>query len=456
MNALLDDDVAVATPASPITPAFVENNILLTASSIPDTSSDSATPRRVMFCGTVNDWCPSDALSCTPQDALKNYEWSISQSLGSPVGVQDWCHGWQALSAFPALLEEPEFNLSVPPSPTTLLLAAREEEKLHVQRSLRSRAYNVVMRRKRVDMIRLNLNPFEQEMKQTNHWNQRLAFGRTRSFNLTRITPPPKEPKPKPEKVISLVSVLECGALDCSTSFDAETPASIRKDHELRYYDQGYDSDPEDFTSFHRRNRPSPTNKENRNTFTAINDRMRFPDLDNLSVLVQDFLNERTTLLWHRDVQKYPGSTSSVAVNVWVERGQRLNRDVLLPKLCWMPLSASNQSNTTTTNRILHQSEQTCSVELLDISRVLETIKVDRSRYPFVRLPCSFVLRTLHDEYILEASSPQERNRLVQTIKHVVARFASTVLLQDEKAILEFFASRLQGPGEMPRVFTGN
>ena len=295
------------------------------------------------------------------------------------------------------------------------------------------------------------MNPFDHDDYSANQWNQRLAFGKTRSFNLSNMTTPRTSPKPKPrkEKRISFVSVLECGALDCSSSFEAETPATIRKAHEEQCFHQGYDSDPEDFTSSRRIFLRSPTNKENRNGLNNFHGH-NFADLANLSTLVQDFMNERITLLLHRNVMHYPSSSSSMAVHFWVERGQRLNRDIILPKLVWMPVTTNRTAECGNT-KILHQRHQTYNIELLDISRVLEITKVDRSRYPFVRLPCSFLVRTMNEEFIFEASSEGERKRIVETLKHVVARFASTVLLQDDKAILDFFSHRSQGPGEQPR-----
>jgi hypothetical protein len=53
---------------------------------------------------------------------------------------------------------------------------------------------------------------------------------------------------------------------------------------------------------------------------------------------------------------------------------------------------------------------------------------------------------------MFEASSEAERDRIVESLKLTVSRFAAKIIVQDKKVMDEFFSSFLSAvPGEAPR-----
>jgi hypothetical protein len=422
----LDDDVGT-TPAT-------ERTISTKSSSC--SSSNPPTPRRLNFCG-VQEWCQTDnGLGLTD---LVKVEYTINNSLGSTVEINDWCQGWQAWSAFNGLTLIDSERYSNQVKSAQLSKTDENEWKLCVQRSLRSRAFDMTLRKKRLASLQQNLNPFDEKCQEP------PALQKTKSFHVNEKYHHTQQAKKKREKAkISLISVLDCSALRCSAVPDVNSPAVIRKEHQEVCIDQGYDSDPELFS------RPTKTSIAATTTAPRHDKpkKLDFVPCDafgdpGLSRLVHDFFNEKITLLLHRDCRKNHSTRTSCAVHAWVDRGQRLRDRIILPKFVWMPVTQNN-------NTVKRQCDETFSVDLLDICRLLNVTQLDRTRYPFARIPNSFLLRTMQEDLIFEASSHEERNRLVHTLKHVVARFASKILLQDESAISEFFAHRLPGPGDMP------
>ena len=86
------------------------------------------------------------------------------------------------------------------------------------------------------------------------------------------------------------------------------------------------------------------------------------------------------------------------------------------------------------------------SIRLLSICRVLEAPthgELDRELYPLARPSCSFMLKTAapdNQEYLFEASTPEERDAIVQRWKVCIARFAALAVMEDLDAICrEFF-----------------
>jgi hypothetical protein len=260
-----------------------------------------------------------------------------------------------------------------------------------------------------------------------------------------------KQKKIKPPQVLTLASVWECGSsLDCTDTSNrnvAHSPAVIKRQCKEECVHSGYDSDPEDFarTTITTVVAATINNKENEQLHPVVN----VEDEDAVQTLVQEFLNEKITLILHQDSRSSRSSTQakSQAVHVWVERGQNLHDRIILPKLVWTPIAKKTKKSG---SRIQYQRNETCCVELLDISRIIEVGKLDRRRYPFVRVANAFLIKSVNEFFIFEASSEHERNRIIETLKLLVARFAAKILLKDSTAIDEFFAFSAPGPGEKP------
>jgi hypothetical protein len=163
--------------------------------------------------------------------------------------------------------------------------------------------------------------------------------------------------------------------------------------------------------------------------------------------VVQEFLNQTSTLVHHPTTTSSSGVTqpsSPVAVNGWLERGQRL-RTTIQPKWMWKPKPRDLAAG---------QNFQipVKGIELLEITRIFKVERIDRNRYPLAKPRHCFIIKTLDDEeFCFEAKSFAERNRLVYSLKMVIARFGAQLIMADYRVYNEFFATTESVPGEAPR-----
>jgi hypothetical protein len=139
---------------------------------------------------------------------------------------------------------------------------------------------------------------------------------------------------------------------------------------------------------------------------------------------VQEIMNQRFTMVWHQDVEK---KSTPVAIVAWIERGQQLDRQLIQPRLVWKRLHDGGAPN------------ERHSVDLLDISRILEVDHIDRNIYPLAQQRNCLCIRTLDGKMMFQASDEKERNRLCRDLKLVVARLASKIILDDQHLFNEFF-----------------
>lgn len=160
-------------------------------------------------------------------------------------------------------------------------------------------------------------------------------------------------------------------------------------------------------------------------------------------------MNEKFILVWHRSIKPDTLSTGTPqGMIAWIERGRQLNSGLIQPKLVWRPVKEHEGE------RLRLGLSTPCleSLELLDISRILEVNRINRKLYPFAKRKSCFLLETLDRKMLFEASSESERDHIVNGLKLMVARFASKVIVQDREVLDEFFTSFLSKvPGEAPR-----
>ena len=187
----------------------------------------------------------------------------------------------------------------------------------------------------------------------------------------------------------------------------------------------GYDSDPECFgrTPWVR----SPPRAEREPTARRLFALDVMRDEETLKEAATSILNEQWTLILH-EANKRPQ-----AFHVWMERGQRLAKTVVAPKLCWKALPKKGTRNG-------FRSMSASTIDILDIQRVLPLDEIDRTRYPLAKAGDSFLLKTVDLELCWQASSEEERDRLVGLWKLTVARFGSMLVTGDDKGIEEWFA----------------
>jgi hypothetical protein len=148
-------------------------------------------------------------------------------------------------------------------------------------------------------------------------------------------------------------------------------------------------------------------------------------------------MNERLELLWHPTQSAKCPNLSPLGVKVWIESGVYLNDgNFLLPKLTWAKASSMT---------ILQR------LDLLDICRICPMDNVDRTVHPFVLTKQSFFVETQTDILVFQANNTETRDRIVFSLKLVVARLASLLMLRDMRAAEEFFSTTsAHVPGEAP------
>jgi len=393
-------------PASPETP--------LTIYELPSSPS-----RLLDLCGfSVQDWCNSNhcALAATCETACGSHhastspgddstqqhmQSSICVSLGTMDGL---CQPWQ---------------VSFPPRSVT-----QNKQMYHRHHTTKRRNLDLHKRRAHLNSLRRDLNPFT-NMTTAASERQRYPFSKSQSFN-RYSSPPSKASKPKdgkttPTTTTGLPLVWACGGF---SSANHDSPAAIR----LQWEDecQGYDSDPEDYSP----RRSSSSNKENNNSVPT-------PQINDDSTL-EEFLNSRSTLILHE-------KGKSVAVHVWVELGQRLHNQTILPKLVWRPCRDSFKAPTE-------------RMDLLDICRIRPPTSggVDRTRYPFARTDRILQIHSVRGPVVtLEARSTSERDRWMTLSKLAVSVFAAQLLTNDPTALTLFFvdSEAAVGPGEEPLLW---
>ncbi len=248
--------------------------------------------------------------------------------------------------------------------------------------------------------------------------------------------------------------------LQTISSFDdVARKARNQDDDDLLYYD----SDPEDARErtlrkgprevMARREEASIRKTVRRRESLDILDTSRFGlgrrwkrlGQDVLSDIIEATKNEKICLLWH-PTNDSNNNMSPVCVNVWVESGIYLtDGSFLLPKLTWLPAHEKNLEN-----RELNVSDRSPgSLELLDVCRVKECQSIDRNLHPFANVERCFVIQTQNARYVFEAQSKQEKGRVVNGLKLVIARLASLLMLKDLRAVDEFFGGNAV-PGEAP------
>ena len=165
--------------------------------------------------------------------------------------------------------------------------------------------------------------------------------------------------------------------------------------------------------------------------------------------IIEATKNEKFTLMWHptqtkSDTDDLP---TVVCVKMWVEAGVYLvDGTFLLPKLTWLPVHEQNLHA-----RVLNTNgDSPGSLDLLDVCRVKECETIDRNQYPFAHVDRSFIIQTQAGKQLFEAQSKQERGRVVNGLKLVIARLASLLMLRDVRAVDEFFCGNNSVPGEAP------
>lgn len=312
----------------------------------------------------------------------------------------------------------------------------------NIKSGLRNRAFDLDGRKMRVHRLSQNLSPFAS--------SHSTPIYRSRSFSIedhanaiVRVSK---------DKRRSLASVLQLCTMP--ENVITESPIKRKRSQDGIVADVCYDSDPEDFTRKRTSQRVEAqlqAEKENIQNY----EKFSYPRSISTSptgnwddqlneaayrTVVQEFLNQTFTLIFHPNSKRMPQSGrvpqgAPVGVHAWLERGQQLY-DPIQPKWMWRA-----KPGTGTGIQIVS------GIELLDISRIWKLHKVDRTVYPLAKPRHCFVVKTIDkEEYCFEAKSTMELNRVVYSLKLVIARFGAKVLMADHSVYDEFFASTKAEP----------
>ena len=256
--------------------------------------------------------------------------------------------------------------------------------------------------------------------------------------------------------VLELCTMYESIQLDSPDFVRAHTPKKM-EDEEL-----SYGSDPEDFT---RRRLHSgvrgPANASdsfdsqylNQSQISISSPNRSFHDVCNdqlFSIIVQEMFNKTTTLVLHPILdQNRPGAVQSsrpVAVDAWVERGQHLAYALVQPKWIW-----KNKGQMGGQQSSARQKFSVQGIELLDITKILKMEDTVECNESFAKASHCFIMKSIyHEEFCFEAKSRSVRNRIVDSLKLLIARFGAQVLTGDDQVYYEFFWTGDAAPGEAP------
>jgi hypothetical protein len=400
--------------------------------SLDDTSH--VTPKRVSFCGlgdcpnyspmatfakTTNLWSDED-------DDTMQIQQKISAILSVPSCDNSWLNYWQV------------WGLICNDSNTSSKEQDAKEAKRHIQRVLKNRAFDLNAKHQRLYSLRKDLCPFSFSTATVNNHssNASVPMGRFRSYSghdRTRSKSTPRAVTPE-KPVPFLQRAFQCGSTN-------DSPVFIKTNKEEMFYD----SDPEDFVG-RRHGRHPAQDKEN--IFRMKPTISRRQD-DPVAALVQEMMNEQMTLILHDDTASAK-QLRPHGVICWIERGQQLRNSIIAPKLFWKSIQTPKMmSEQQATNHVFN------SINLMDISRILPATNetVDRTQFPFCKPKHAFFVRTLDQSLLLQTNSATERDRIVKSMRLVVARLGSLLLTNNGRLADEYFAFADQGrlgPGEEP------
>jgi len=236
---------------------------------------------------------------------------------------------------------------------------------------------------------------------------------------------------------------------DIVTPINTDKALFVSDDDELH----GYDSDPE---LFHAASSSSfgvevrgQTNKnadegEVPGSQSSAN-RTKLPRFINLrdegatSKLIDEIVHDTIILVWHKSVDLSQGSRTSAPTSqrMWVELGCRVKGQIIQPRLVWRSAHHKQQGKGESS---LPSPTTSAGIDILDISRVRSLSDAERRQYPLAKKSRSFTIITSDKmTYIFEAKNTQEKARIVLSLKLLVARLASLIIVGDEKLFEDFF-----------------
>jgi hypothetical protein len=299
-------------------------------------------------------------------------------------------------------------------------------------------------REKRIENLNINLNPF--------HLDQTVFV--KNSLNRDRYSPVeiekrvhsfsafhgPTSPNSVADMHSSLTKNLHCRAFPTCGNHHEFNRALMDWD-EPDEDDLCYDSDPNEILA------SSKITRQARKTDCCNIENK--PINSNKFRTVSELMGTKLLLVWHRPL---PYDQCPAAVHAWIEHGSNMRGGVIQPRLMWQESCGKEHKEG---ERFVLSRLAFHSIDLLDICKVFSAKVIDRSLYPLAKKSCCLMVRTSNREFLFEAENIRERDNFVESLKMLVARLASLIIVGDRNILKEFFNSdSLHVPGKVPDILS--
>jgi hypothetical protein len=381
-------------------------------------------------------------------------------SVGAASPYQTSCTDWQAWSYFFGIPNQPRSVNTPSPSKENIRSVLRQR----ASQSLRTRKSAV--RQLSRDLAPFGNSPARSPARGPSLFRNRSFSVSDHRYAIVRVSKDGDQSFGS-----SITEVLHLCTMPENTTLETGDFISMNPNHSLvggAHDSVCYDSDPEEFTRrrramgrslAHDMTRKDELDQRGIYPPMSPSPRRAFMDVHNdevFSTIVQEIFNQTTTLVFHRRSSAPPDGQAArpVAIDAWLERGQNLAHSLIQPKWMWKPKPRELRGNL----KLPHHF-QVQAVELLDVTRILklEDVAHGRDVHSFAKTAHCFVVKTIHgEEYCFEALNVSERDRLVFSLKLVIARFGAKVLVGDRQLYGEFFSMADSGvPGNAPDIYEG-
>jgi len=135
-----------------------------------------------------------------------------------------------------------------------------------------------------------------------------------------------------------------------------------------------------------------------------------------------------------------------------------LRDQVIHPKLCWMAQETKCKWHKRLSNGIMRNKEKkreeigkVNSIDLLDITSVLEGENLSRDCYPFAMKSRSMVIAVNQTRNVFESSSRKERDRIIFSLKLLISHFGAGIVAKNDEVFDQYFNPlNAQVPGRSP------
>ena len=150
---------------------------------------------------------------------------------------------------------------------------------------------------------------------------------------------------------------------------------------------------------------------------------------------VQDALISIVTANWYtpHDPNSSVSLSAGRCVELWIERGLKLDTETIEPKLMWKLARVDNSHY----DDFMSHSPHSGSIQLMDINRVLDSPSlIDTKKYPLANCRSSFLVLTRSGEsHLFEMRDESQKVKEVKKLKVAIANLISKLASGEDAAI---------------------